>query len=207
MIVVAPRDRIAAAPGPARGRRLARRPSRAAASPRLRRLGLDRARGEVVAFTEDSCRLARRLGRRLAQRVRRPPRRGRDRARSSRRWATGRSTGPSSSASTPRSSPAARLPARLAGNNFAVRRDLAATGSTRAAVHESEVRRRPPPFVAARGRAGHVRRYAAAEAIRDRLRFGLEYGRRRGSALGAAGAGWRALLVGPADPARPGRRG
>ena len=135
--------------------------------------------------------------------VRRPRRPWPRPGRSSRRWATGRSTGPSSSASTPRSCPAPRLgPARRATTS-----PSAAAGAGRL-----DPRRRPrvgrrrtaPAFVPDAASAGHVRRYAPAEAIRDRLRFGHEYGRRRASALVAAGPP-RGPRRRPGRPARPGR--
>ena len=156
--------------------------------PRLRRLGLDRARGGVVAFTEDSCVFGPGwAGAWLAAFA--DPR-------------VGAATGPvvpsmgddpvdwavffcEYAPFLPASGPT-RVPGRLAGNNFAVRRSRAGrvVGDE---VHESEVYRAfaasPGAVVVADADAGHVRRYGLAEAVRDRLRFGFGYGRARASTL------------------------
>ena len=174
--------------------------------PRLRRLGLDRARGEVVAFTEDSI----------------VPERGWAGA-----WiaafadpdlpvATG-NVEPDLAASTLdwavfcceyapflRNCPSGAsrvefLPSapRLAGNVFAVRAGLIpADGSP---IHETSVRhaladRGIGPRVVDGAGVRQVRRYGPREAIHDRLRFGLEFGRLR------AGGGWIDLAAPIAGP-------
>ena len=172
--------------------------------PRLRRLGLEAARGRVVAFTEDSClaepgwadawissfddpALVAGSG---------PVDHAEDA--STLDWAvvfceyapflasTATSTGP---------------PSRLAGNNFAALRSVALRCSTDE-VHETAL-------LAAIYQAGgtvravdaaqvrHVRRFGWGEAFGDRLRFGLEYGRLR--TVGASPiARWAGLVAGPA---------
>jgi hypothetical protein len=79
----------------------------------------------------------------------------------------------------------------LAGNYFAVRRAIAAELALGGAIDEFEIAcelcqrglrtawvEGPP--------ARHVRRYSTAEIIRDRLRFGMEFGLRAASARSAA---------------------
>ncbi len=172
------------------------------AAPRLRRQGLEAARGRVVAFTEDSC-------------LARPG------------WADAwlaafddpalvagsgtvdlddRATTLDRAVVLCEYAPflaggAGRPLDRLAGNNFAVLREVALrlTGDE---VHEV-------PLLAAIRREGglarlvegatvrHVRRFGTAEAFADRLRFGLEYGRLR--TVGARPwARWAGLVAGPA---------
>ena len=169
--------------------------------PRLRRLGLDRALGKAVAFTEDSC---------IAPDG----------------WAAAwlvafsdpflqAATGPVVPAMGERAIDWAvffceyapfvlgrttTISARLAGNNFAVRRELR-TRLDPIEVHEGDVpallsrpsgcpRRLPSAAI------GHARRYRLAEALGDRLRFGRDYGRRRASALPRT-ARLPGLLIGP----------
>jgi hypothetical protein len=152
--------------------------------PHLRRLGLDQARGAVVVFTEDSCVF---------------PRGWTDQFLDA--FADERLTvasGPVLPALGARAIDwavffceyAAFLPrasnpeTRLAGNNFAIRRDLA-SALDREAIHESDV---ACMTVAGsrwveRAEVWHVRRYGFAEAMRDRLRFGFDYGLRRGRTM------------------------
>ena len=155
--------------------------------PRLRRLGLDRARAEIVVFTEDSCRF-------------------------DDEWATawldvfvdeqvGAATGPVEPAMGDRAIDQAVFfceyapflpsrisrtgpPDRLAGNNFAVRRSLSARLDP-VRIEECDV----PEVVALtdgslatadRALAFHVRRFSAGEAFGERFRFGHAYGRHRG---------------------------
>jgi hypothetical protein len=162
--------------------------------PMLRRLGLDRARGDVVILTEDSCRF-------------------------DERWASSwvvafsddsvlAATGPVEPAMggrpidwavffceyapfLPGRGSAPMSARRLAGNNFAVRRTLA-SGLDPIAVEECEV-----PDAVARlsgsirtalgAKAYHARRYPLRDAFRDRLKFGLSFGRHRGSTASLMG--------------------
>lgn len=160
----------------------------------LRRIGLDHARGHVVAFTEDSCTL-------------------------STGWADGwlttfeKSKHQTATGSVlpliggdpvdwavfffeyacflPDHRPKAQL--RLAGNNFAIRRSLSARLDPEQ-IHETEVNGIDP---ANTGRspsmAYHVRHYGLAEALRDRLRFGFQYGQRRSK---GTSRGLRSLAIG-----------
>jgi len=165
--------------------------------PRLRRLGLDAARGEIVAFTEDSCTLAADwFGAWLATFT--DPR-------------VDAATGPVAPAMGDRPVDwavffceyAPFLPGpvascvRLAGNNFALRRDPARRLDP-LGVHESEAASAASHRVCvAAACAGHTRRYSLRESLRDRLRFGHDYGRRRASALPGP-ARLASFLVGPA---------
>jgi hypothetical protein len=172
--------------------------------PVLRRLGLDRARGDVVILTEDSCRF-------------------------DERWASSwllafsvdsvlAATGPVEPAMGGRpidwavffceyapflpgrgSSPTS--PSRVAGNNFAVRRSLTSRLDP-VAVEECDV----PDAVArlsgtirtARGaKAHHARRYPLRDAFEDRFRFGISFGRHRGSTASLMGR-LLGLVSGPA---------
>ncbi len=168
--------------------------------PRLRRIGLEAAKGRVVAFLEDSCR----AGPGWAD-----------------AWIKAFSD-PSLVAGSglvehddPDASPLDRSvvfceyapflppgpagrPTRLAGNNFAVLRQVALENSTDE-LHETEL------LDAIRGEVRtvksavvhHVRRFSPREAFGDRFRFGLEYGGRR--TLGApAWFRWAGLIAGPA---------
>jgi hypothetical protein len=155
--------------------------------PHLRRLGLDQARGPIVVFSEDSCVFPQ-------------------------GWLDGfldafdddrtlAASGPVLPALSGRAIDwavffceyAVFLPrgfsstARLAGNNFAIRRDLACQLDPDA-IHESDVASTAlsASKTAERAAAYHIRRYGFMEAIRDRLRFGFEYGRHRGLGLGRA---------------------
>ena len=172
-----------------------------ASVPRLRRLGLDQAGGEVVVFTEDSCTFP--VGWLSAWRE----------AFADPLLAA--ATGPVFPAMGDRGldwavffceyapflmDRAPRFTGRLAGNNFAFRRSMARQldpteiheGEVPAAVTQATDSLRLVPEAA----VGHARRYGVAEAVRDRLRFGRDYGRRRASALPivqrAAG-----LVIGP----------
>lgn len=169
--------------------------------PRLRRVGLDAARGGVVAFTEDSCALAAGwAGSWLAAFA--DPR-------------VQAATGPVVPAMGDRPIDwavffceyAPFLPGpgvtsvRLAGNNFALRRHLAERLDP-LGVHESEaslaVSGRPGATASVGAAwAGHTRRYSPFESIRDRLRFGHGYGRRRASALPGP-ARLAGFFIGPA---------
>jgi hypothetical protein len=167
--------------------------------PRLRRLGLERASGEVVAFTEDSCRLG--PGWVEAWRAAFEDDR------------VGAASGavehePGGSAIdwavvffeyAPFLGAGRGRPGRLAGNNFALRRREALAIGDGFELCESQV----PGFMAARGRgvvevvgatAWHRRRFTLREAIRDRLAFGFAYGRLR------AGSGPRRALIALVGP-------
>jgi hypothetical protein len=158
--------------------------------PRLRRLGLDRARGDVVVFTEDSCTLAPGWAEAWIAAFADPdvmaatglvvPSMG-DRPID---WAVffceyapfvPERKGPTS------------MPSHLAGNNFAVRRSLSWRIDP-TEVHEVDVHRLTAVILqgltlAPAAIAGHSRRYRLTDAIRDRLSFGREYGRLRASRL------------------------
>jgi hypothetical protein len=170
--------------------------------PRLRRLGLEVARGRVVAFTEDSC---------LAM----PG------------WAEAWLSSfddpalVAASGSVEQIDHASLLdravvfceyapflpgtpanpPARLAGNNFAALREVALRESA-AEVHETALlaairRGRGLVRTVEAARVRHVRRFGWGEAFGDRLRFGLEFGRLR--TVGASPiVRWLGLIAGPA---------
>jgi hypothetical protein len=161
-----------------------------ALAPRLRRLGLDRASAPVVAFTEDSCRLdpgwadawvgafedASLVA--ATGHVRLADRAGRlDRAVFLCEYAPFL---PRAGSSEP------RVPLRLAGNNFAARREWI-SGVTLGDVHEGEIRAAAGAAVlnAPNASAIHVRSYTIREAFGDRAAFGREYGSRR--SRGASG--------------------
>ena len=166
----------------------------------LRRLGLDEAKGRIVAFTEDSCRFASGWAASWLEAFETPD--------------LVAATGPvepsrlatvlddavflceyapflGTSASGP------RTPRRLAGNNFASRIGELPRGSR--SIDETDVM----AFV--RGRGGrvanladcgvvHARGYSLAEAIRDRLRFGLQFGRSRAARWSSWERGIRVAL-------------
>jgi hypothetical protein len=170
--------------------------------PRLRRLGLEAATGRLVAFTEDSCVAAPGwLGAWISAFD--------DPAIAAASGVVEHDAGASAidwavvfceyAPFLPPTPPGP--PARLAGNNFAVDREVALrlTGSE---VHETallaailgegrQVR------TAGRAIVRHVRRFGGREAFGDRLRFGLEFGRLRARGLSpiARLAGW---VAGPA---------
>jgi hypothetical protein len=203
LVVAAPRDRIVPPDHLPPG--VTWVPAEAgAAVPRLRRLGLDRASGDVIVLTEDSCQFD--DGWASAWR---------------RAFADPRvlaATGPvvpamgdrpldwavffcEYAAFLPAPAPGEGRSLRLAGNNFAVRRSLADRLDP-CTIEETDV-----PGVAgccgdrialAIGAvAGHARRYGLAEAVGDRLRFGRSYGRRRATTLPTA-ARFAGLVAGPA---------
>ena len=180
--------------------------------PRLRRLGLDRARGDVVILTEDSCVFGAGWADGFQAAFNNP--------------ATLAATGPIAPAMgdglidwavffceyAPFVRPSSP-PTRLAGNNFTVRRTIAAAldpnvieeSEIFACLHrfESQARLVPsgewdrsdasaskvatniksPVLLSPASTAYHTRRYTLAEAIRDRLRFGRDYGRRRAGSM------------------------
>jgi hypothetical protein len=170
--------------------------------PRLRRLGLEASRGRVVAFTEDSC-LAR-PGWLMAWL---------DAFGDPELMAGSGSVEVVEGASTldravvfceyapflP-GAPAGPV-ARLAGNNFAVVREVALRSSGDE-VHEVAMLaaiRRDGGLVRSveAARVRHVRRFGWREAFGDRLRFGLEFGRLR--TIGASPMiRWLGLVAGPA---------
>lgn len=169
--------------------------------PRLRRLGLDRSLGRIVVFTEDSCVFARgwadawRLGfsdpRVMAATGPVVPAMGDDPT----DWAV------FFCEYAPFLPAGNTPPARLAGNNFAIRREIAHTLDPHS-IHEGEVHHRlasRPESLAHvnQARAGHVRRYTPVETLRDRLRFGYEYGRRRAASIEGV-VRFAAFAVGPA---------
>ncbi len=172
-----------------------------ASVPRLRRIGLEAARGRVVVFTEDSC---------LAQ-----P--GWLEA-----WTQAFADNPELVAASglvehddPRASLLDRAvvffeyapflrpippqrPNRLAGNNFAVLREVALELTTDE-VHETALLAAISGEVRTvdNARVNHVRRYTLREAFGDRFRFGLEFGRLR--TVGASTwFRWAGLIAGPA---------
>lgn len=166
---------------------------------RLRRLGLDQARGGVVVFTEDSCVFRGDVTGWLA--AFEDP-------------AVLAATAPVVPAMGARALDwavflceyAAFLPGcdprpRLAGNAFAVRRSLADRVDP-AVLEESAL----PALIASLGgriglvhglEAGHVRRYGWGEAFRDRFRFGLSFGQARGRDSRGIRR-WVGLVAGPA---------
>src|SRR5262249_4398410 len=91
------------------------------------------------------------------------------------------------------------VPARLAGNNFALRkqRDDIVGGTHESAATRQAIRRGERLATAPAARARHVRRYAAREALRDRLRFGFEYGQLRAAGW-TPGPRFLACCAGPA---------
>lgn len=170
--------------------------------PRLRRLGLEAARGRVVAFTEDSC-LAR-LGWAEA-------------------WAEAFDdpdlvAGTGSVEPPERPSPLDQAvfaceyapflpggreasPDRLAGNNFAIIREvaLALTGPE---VHETALLASVRKLggrarTVEHARVRHVRRFGWRGAFGDRLRFGVEFGRLR-TIDASPVVRWLGLVAGPA---------
>lgn len=170
----------------------------------LRRAGLDRARGRVVAFAEDSCRFGPGWADAWLAAFADP--------------AVVAATGPV--AFDPDAAPldravalceyapfraaeapaAGRAPGRLAGNNFAVLRDLArARGGP--VIHEHAILAAARPEGRVLWVAGaavlHVRRDSRRAAFADRFRFGLEFGTDRGRGLGPLGR-CVGLAAGPA---------
>jgi hypothetical protein len=202
ILVVAALDRIAPIEPSPGVRWVAAEPG--SGVPRLRRLGLDRAQGPIAAFTEDSCLfdpdwVAGWMG-------------------SFEDRAIAAATGPVEPAMGDAAldwavffceyapflrqhAPRAGPPARLAGNNFAIRVTGWAT-LEQTEIHEADVHRELSQggatiAEAVEALARHVRRYTWREAVWDRLRFGLEFGRlraRRHSRIVNAGA----LFAGPA---------
>ena len=170
--------------------------------PRLRRLGLEAAHGRVVAFTEDSCVASADWVEAWSSAFSDPALVAasglveHDEAASTLDWAvvfceyapflTPGSTGP---------------PDRLAGNNFAAIRTVVLRESS-GEVHESAllaaVRRDGGiTWTVAGAVVRHVRRFDLREAIGDRLRFGLEFGRLRADS-GSTLARMAGLIAGPA---------
>jgi hypothetical protein len=172
--------------------------------PRLRRLGLDHARGAVVVFTEDSCvllpgwvtawREAFTSSAILAASGRVEPAMG------SRLidWAVlFFEYAPFLVSHADNSSP----PPRLAGNNFAVGPALISHLDPEV-IEESDI----PPLVARRGGTVawadqavvlHARRYRLLEALDDRCHLGWTFGRRRAARFNRAGR-LAGLFAGPA---------
>jgi hypothetical protein len=170
--------------------------------PRLRRLGLEAARGRVIVFTEDSC-LARPGWAETWLAIFADPLliaatgtvEHDDRASTLDRAVFLCEYAPflNPSSDDP--------PARLAGNHFAVVRDVALR-LTDAEVHETPLLaaiRREGGLVRTVGaaRVRHVRRFGGRQAFGDRFRFGLEFGRLR--TIGAPSLiRWAGLVAGPA---------
>ncbi len=171
--------------------------------PHLRRLGLDQARGRVVVFTEDSCVF--------------PPGWADDYLDAFADDRTRAASGPVLPPLDGRAIDwavffceyAVFLPrnphpsTRLAGNNFAIRRDLSSQ-LDREEIHESEVaatvlRIGCDGFLETvkRPEVSHVRHYGIKEAFRDRFRFGFEFGLRRGRGF-APVKRLAGLIAGPA---------
>jgi len=169
-------------------------------APRLRRIGLEAATGRVVAFTEDSCLVEPGWADAWAS------------AFADRRLvaASGLVEQDAEVSAVDRAvflceyapflpPAAAGPPARLAGNNFAVLREVALRESP-GEIHETVL------LAAIRRGSGETRtigdavvrqarRFGLREAIGDRLRFGLEFGRLRSGWGGGRLAG---LAAGPA---------
>ncbi len=169
--------------------------------PRLRRIGLEAAGGEIVAFLEDSCEAL--PGWAEA-------------------WIAAFSANPTLEAASglvehddPGTTPLDRAvvyceyapflppvrpgrPRRLAGNNFAVRRELALADPA-SEVHETVLLSaiRGPVATVTAARVRHVRSFPVREAFADRFRYGREYGGLR--TIGASPIGrWAGLVAGPA---------
>ncbi len=209
VIVVAACDRVAPEVPPPGVRWIAAEPG--CGVPRLRRLGLERASAPVVAFTEDSCRLEAGWREAWLDAFRDPT--------------VLAATGPVEHAQggsivdwavffceyAPFLRPHAGTASieflgqgdRLAGNNFTARRAwlLEANGEDDG-VHEHAL---PTQITARSGRvvrvsgavALHARCYSAREALADRLRFGLDFGRLR-AASEPGGRRIAATVLGPA---------
>jgi hypothetical protein len=190
VIVAAARDRLAVPPAAGLGHVRWVIAAPGTSVPRLRRLGLDCAVAPVVAFTEDSCVFGPGWAEGWVAAFDNPsvlgatgpvePAMG-ERAAD---WAVFLCEyAPFLARDGPGAGAGAGAPARLAGNNFAVRR-CALDALDRHEIHETEIAAalagRAGGLVAvAAARVGHVRRYALREAIGDRLRFGYDYGRLR----------------------------
>jgi hypothetical protein len=194
IIVVGAGDRIAVPVPPAPATAEAFQPSSWVTAapgtgvPRLRRLGLDRASAPIVVFTEDSCGFGSGWAEAWVAAFRDP--------------AVSAATGPVEAAmgealvdwavffceyapflGPRRRATELRLAKRLAGNNFAVRRDRN-DGLDGSELHEMDVSRMLAGgdgrlIVVPAAQVGHVRHYALRQAIGDRLRFGHAYGRLR----------------------------
>ena len=170
----------------------------AASVPRLRRIGLDQSRGEVVVFTEDSCTFADGWADAWRRAFAAPEIRA--------------ATGPVAPAMGGRTIDWAVFfceyapflapdspPARLAGNNFAIRRcDAKRLDSER--IEESEVPSQIDTFggitTVTGAVARHVRGYSVAEAVRDRLRLGRDFGQRRAGTMLPV-LRWIGIIAGP----------
>lgn len=170
--------------------------------PRLRWLGLEAARGRVVAFTEDSCIAAPGWVEAWLAAFADPTL---DAASGVVEHADGASAVDWAVVFceyAPFLPPTrAGPPARLAGNNFAATRDVALRAPA-GEVHEvallADVRRAGGAVRTVAGaRVRHVRRYGLREAIGDRLRSGLGFGRLRASASSTP-ARLAATVAGPA---------
>ena len=173
--------------------------------PRLRWLGLEAARGRVVAFTEDSCLAETGWVDAWLAAFANPamvaatgsvePEEG---ARAS---ILDRAVVSCEYAPFLPGNPPDAPPSRLAGNNFAVLREVALRASA-GEVHEvpllAAIRRRGGLVrTVERATVRHVRRFGWGEAFGDRLRFGLEFGRLR--TVGASPlVRWAGLVAGPA---------
>lgn len=201
VVVAADRERISTTDGPEGVHWVPVEPG--AGVPRLRRLGMEQAKGDLLAFTEDSCRFD-------------PG------------WAEAwiavfddpkvqAATGPVEHADggstvdwavffceySPFLSPNGReIPSRLAGNNFAARRSVIDSDVDHHEIHESIlyhnlIERSGRIVHVESARAWHVRRFALTGAMRDRVRFGWEFGGLRA----ARGRVWLRPLVVLAGPA------
>lgn len=162
--------------------------------PRLRRLGYERARAPVVVFTEDSCRFDPGWTRAWVEAFEASEARAATgpvepaMGESPVDWAVFFCEYAAFLAHRSRESGRAGDPIRLAGNNFAVRRDWC-RALERDTIHETVVNAElvatPGALFRAEGAvAWHVRRYRFVEALSDRWRFGLEYGRLRAERSG-----------------------
>jgi len=163
---------------------------------RLRRLGFDRCGEPIVAFTEDSCWLA--PGWAIGW-LPSFERRGILAATGAVELASGRSLLDRAVflceyapfLSNPRESGS---PTRLAGNNFALRRENIPTDG--ADIHEFEVAKGGRLALAPLTLALHVRRHGVREAIRDRVRFGFGFGRSCAGSMPQRR--WSRIVFGPA---------
>lgn len=168
--------------------------------PEMRALGLARARGDVVVFTEDSCTFGPRWLEAWKDGFQDP--------------SVGAATGPVVHVAHARpldsavffceyapflTPPSRRGATRLAGNNFAIRHSVEWARCTE--IYEFEV---AASLADRRERVAwldsvsvcHVREFSLRESLRDRLRFGLEFGQLRAKACSRS-ACFAASLVGP----------
>ena len=167
--------------------------------PRLRRLGLERAKADLVAFTEDSCVFERDWAWAWVEAFRSPELLAGSGDVQPRLGISPVDWGVFFCEYAPFMAGQGPRPSRLAGNNFAVR--VGAVPLAGEEIHEAEVALtllgRPDAMASIPALAYHVRRFGFIEAVRDRFRFGLDFGglraRRHSRRLQRV-----AILMGPA---------